>query len=415
MKILFLSDDFPPASFGGAGISTYELALGMKKVGHEVFVITTCRKVSEAGESEYHGLTVFKIASDYAPRWRAYISLYNRLVVCQVAHILKEIKPDVVHANNIHYYLSYHCLKIAKKYAKAVVFTARDVMTFNFGKLETPQYLKDFDSRTTVCGHIRQAKKGYNPFRNFCIKKYLTYVDKRYAVSFALQKALTQNGIKDVDVIHTGADVEQWSVNENEKILFKKKFGLENKKVILFGGRLSGSKGGQKVLMAMSEIVNEVSDTVLLIVGSVDNYVMQMKEEASKLGIGDSLVFTGWMARDEIQYATASSNVVLVPSICFDAFPRAVLEAMASGKPVVGTCYGGAPEIIVDGVTGYVVNPLYPEEIASKTIDLLRDPKKAEEFGKAGYERITKDFNLEDKVKEYIVVYESLVGQTDRP
>ena len=141
MKIVFLQDDFPPQSFGGAGISTYELAVGMKKAGHEIFVITTCRKRSESGETDYHGLKVFKIASDYHERWRAYVSLYNRPVVCQVEELLKRIRPDVVHANNIHFYLSYHCLKVAKQYARAVVFTARDTMLFSYGKLETKRYL----------------------------------------------------------------------------------------------------------------------------------------------------------------------------------------------------------------------------------------------------------------------------------
>ena len=60
---------------------------------------------------------------------------------------------------------------------------------------------------------------------------------------------------------------------------------------------------------------------------------------------------------------------MLHPVICFDSFPRAVLEAMASGKPVVGTCYGGAPEIIEDGVTGYIVNPFDIKKMAEKVID----------------------------------------------
>ena len=78
MKILFLQDDFPPQSFGGAGISTYDLAHGMKKAGHEIFVVTTCRKESDAGELDYQGLKVFRIVNNYSGRWRAYLSLYNR-------------------------------------------------------------------------------------------------------------------------------------------------------------------------------------------------------------------------------------------------------------------------------------------------------------------------------------------------
>ena len=173
MKIVFLADDFPPQSFGGAGISTYDLALGMKKAGHEVFVITTCRKESDAGELEYHGIKVFRIASDYPGRWRAYVSLYNRPVVRKVKELLKKIKPDVVHANNIHFYLSYHCLKIAKRHAKAVVFTARDTMSIYYGKLATERYLDHFDYRTTWRDHLSQAKKRWNPLRNFFIKRYL--------------------------------------------------------------------------------------------------------------------------------------------------------------------------------------------------------------------------------------------------
>src|SRR3989344_179355 len=99
MKVLFLSDDFPPVSFGGAGISTYELALGMKKAGHEVFVVTTCREEKDAGEFEYEGMKIFKIFSNYKGRWRAYLSLYNPPVVRQIREILKKISPDVVHAN----------------------------------------------------------------------------------------------------------------------------------------------------------------------------------------------------------------------------------------------------------------------------------------------------------------------------
>ena len=169
MKILFLADDFPPMSFGGAGISTYELALGMKKAGQEVFVITTCRKESDEGEIEYNGLTVFNIASAYPGRWRAYVSIHNRPVVAQVEKLLARIKPDVVHANNIHSHLSFASLKIAKKYAKTVVFTARDTMTICYGKLNTKRYLKDLDARTTWLDHMRQARKRWNPLPNFFI------------------------------------------------------------------------------------------------------------------------------------------------------------------------------------------------------------------------------------------------------
>lgn len=409
MKILFLSDDFPPASFGGAGISTYELALGMVREGHEVFAITTCRKKIDEGEIEYKGLKVFKISSDYPERWRAYVSLNNTPVVRRVELILKDLRPDVVHINNIHFHLSYRCFTIAKRYAKAVVFTARDTMSVCYGKLGTDRYLKKFEYRTTWVDHIRYAKKRYNPFYNFFVRKYLASADKRFSVSEALQKGLVENGIKDVIVIHTGANVAEWGAQEEEKKHFRNTYALDGKKVVLYGGRLSEGKGGGKTLEAFIQIKKEIPNAVLLVAGSVDAYAVSMKKQAEEAGIGDALIITGWLDSLEIRVAYAVSDLVVVPSFYLDPFPRIVIEAMASGRPVLGSCYGGSPEIIVDGVTGYIVNPGQPEEIAEKAIDLLNDSEKSEQFGRAGYERVKKDFNIENKVKEYILAYESVL------
>lgn len=411
MRILFLQDDFPPASFGGAGISTYELALGVKKAGHEVFIITTCRNESEAGESEYHGLKMYKIASDYHERWRAWVSLHNPPVVRQVEELLKKIRPDVVHANNIHFHLSYHCLKVAKKYTKVVVFTARDAMAFTYGKLGTKRYLKSFDARVTWLDNFKQAGKRWNLFRNVCVKRYLAYADKVFVVSGALKKALEENGIRHVEVMHTGADVSAYIVSQESVVCFKEKHGLANKKIVLFGGRLSDGKGGRKALEAMAIIAKEIPDAVLLIAGSIDGYAQLMKAEAHALGIVEKFIFTGWIEREEMKTAYAVADVVLVPSLCLDAFPRTVVEAMASGKPVIATCYGGAPEIIVNGITGYVVNPLRPQEIADKTLDILQNPEKAAAFGSAGRARVQSDFNLDRKIHVLIARYSALLQE----
>ena len=411
MKVLFLHDSFPPQSFGGGGISVHELAVSLKNAGHDASVITTCRKESDAGEFDYQGVKVFRIASNYHERWRAYRGLYNRPVVRKVEDIIRRMKPDVVHVSNVHYHLSYHCLRIAKRHAKAVVFTARDVMTFNYTKLETKRYLENFDCHTTWLDHLQQARKRWNPLRNFFIRRYLKYADKKIAISKALQKALAQNGINNVDVIYNGINAEEWRVDQDVVAGFQAKHNLFNKKVLLFGGRLSAAKGAEKVLEALVRVVKEDPGAMLLIMGKIDWYAEVMKQKAKELGVEKHLIFTGWIERDEIKAAYAASDVVLMPSICFDSFGRVNIEAMASQKPVIGTCYGGTPEIVVDGVTGYIVNPLYPEEIAEKTLDLLKNPKKAEKFGQAGYERVRKYFNLDDKVKEYIAIYKVLGGK----
>lgn len=387
MRVLFLADDFPPQSFGGAGISTYDLALGMKKAGQEVFVITTCRHKEEAGELDYQGLKVFRIASDYPAKWRAYLSLYNPPVVKKLEKLLKEIRPDVVHVNNIHFYLSYYSIELSKKYAKTVVVTLRDAMSFSFGKLVTKRYLEKQDAHINWLDHLKQSKKKWNPFRNPLIRHYLGFADKIYAVSTALQKALKQNGIDNVEVMHTGIDVADWQATDNEIALFKKKFrGLEGKRLVFFGGRLSNAKGSDVADQAMAKVQKEIPEAELFTLG----------------GSGH------WLNKDEMRIAYTASDLVIVPSVCFDALPRIVLEASASGKPVISTPYGGAKEVIEDGQTGYIVNPFKIEDLTNKIIELLKDPKKAEHFGRAGQERIKKLFNLEDKIRSLIAVYNNL-------
>ncbi len=379
MKIVFLSDDFPPASFGGAGISTYELALGMKKAGQEVVVITTCREAQDAGESEYQGLKIFKIANSYSGRWRSYLSLYNPPVIRELKKLLKEIKPDVVHANNIHTYVSYHSLKVAKLYSKVVVITLRDAMSFSFGKLTTERYLKHLDAHLTWFDNLKQAKKRWNPLRNILIKKYLLYADQVFAVSEALKEALSQNGIKNVEVIHTGIDLREYPAS----------YSRPSKKIIFFAGRLSDAKGAKVVEKAMQRVSKEVSDVELVTAGTGGK----------------------WLDREEMKVAYRNTNVVIVPSVCFDALPRTVLEASASSRPIISTPYGGAKEVIVDSVTGYIVSPFKIDDMAEKIIDLLKNPEKAEEFGKAGYERIKTKFNLDEKIDQYLSYYKDCASR----
>ncbi|KKQ82694.1 MAG: Glycosyl transferase group 1, partial [Parcubacteria group bacterium GW2011_GWB1_38_8] len=377
MKIVFLSDDFPPESFGGAGISTYELAKGVQNAGHEVFVITTVRSEKEASLSDYDGLKVYKIINNYPEKWRAYRGLYNPPVIREVKKILKKINPDVVHANNIHYYLSYHSLKIAKKYSKAVILTFRDTMAITYGKLQTKKYIEDFDVRISWLDNLKQAKKRWNPFRNIIIKSYLTYVDKLFSVSNVLKKALEENGIKNVETLHTGIDTLEYEVSSER----------ENKKIVFFAGRLSEAKGGLVATKVMEKVLKEIPDAIFFTAGTGGK----------------------WLNREEMKRTLANSRVILVPSVYLDPFPRAVLEGMAVGKPVVGTCFGGTPEAIVDGVTGYVVNPFNIELMTEKICDLLKDEVKARSLGKAGRERVRDKFNLEQKVKEYLDWYKHLV------
>lgn len=218
MKILILSDGFPPQALGGAEIVAFNLAEYFKRKEHQVFVITTCREKKDEGSIDYQGFKIFRIHTDYHERWRAYFSLYNPQTVGRVKELIQKINPDVVHAHNVHYYLSYHSLKIAKESGKPVFLTAHDMISYDYGKAVhsvNPKDLsvpKNLDHKVTCWYLIKQARKRYNPFRNIIIRHYLRYVDKIFAVNADLKKALGENKIKNIEVIYNGVDVKDWEI-----------------------------------------------------------------------------------------------------------------------------------------------------------------------------------------------------------
>lgn len=407
MKVLFLLDDFPPTTYTSVSTIAHNLAKGLLNKSNEIFIVTTVQKKSEEGQIESNGLKVCRIYSNYHPRWQAYLSLYNPQTVSKVKKIIKEIKPDIVHAHNIHYHLSYYCLGLAKKYAKAVFLTVHDVMLVKYGKF-FPKDGKDV-CKIKAWDEIKYAKKRYNPFRRMVIRHYLKYADKIFAVSNPLKKLLEINNIKNVETIYNGIDVNDWREDVEKVKKFKAKYNLNSKKMMFFGGRISGAKGGDQLLKALAQIKKQETNIVLLVVGEENQYVKEMKKLAKKLGVEDNVVFTGWLEGGELKSAYHSADVCVCPSICFEAFGMANLEAMACKKPVVSSYFGGPKEVVSSGKTGYLVNPSNVDLIAEKILDLLKNPEKARKFGEAGYERAREYFSLDRQIKETLKWYKKYV------
>ncbi len=361
----------------------FNLAKAIFIKGHEVFVITTVEDQKDVGQTEYEGLQIIRVYSKYHRPFQAYLSLYNPKVVLEIKKIVESIKPDVVHAHNIHYHLSYHCLKIAKESGAKVFLTAHDAMLFHYGKVDNAD-------KMSAWSQFQKYKKRYNPFRNWIIRRYLKYVEKIFVVSRALEEALNNNGITNTLVIHNGIDVSKWKKDESKIMAFKEKYHLTGKKVMLFGGRISEAKGSKQAQRVLEIIKTKVPEALLLVAGR------EMLEGA---------VNVGWLSGEELKSAYASSDVVLVLSTYLDPFPTVNLEAMASAKPVIGTSFGGTPEIVVDGKTGYIVDPFNVSLVSEKVTELLLNDEKAANFGQAGFERVQRDFSMEKFVEKILNLY----------
>jgi glycosyltransferase involved in cell wall biosynthesis len=414
MKILILSDDFPPANLGGAGSVAASVAGEFKRRGNEVAVISTSRHRSPSGQrtvqSTYQGMTVHSVFSKYNPFFQAYVSLWNPPVVREVERIISEYKPDVVHAHNVHGHLSYRSLVVAKRSGAKVILTCHDVLSFHFGKYTEFINRADvsvplvFNYKISPFRQARAYRFRYNPFRNMTIRRILSRsVDHVVAVSYALRQAMNQNGIRRVDVVHNGIDPHEWRVSDAAVSAFKTKFELDGRQVILFEGRLGGAKGGAEIMQALPLIKKSISDVTLLVVGTKEKYGEHMELSAKKQNI--DIRFTGWLEGDNLHCAHAAADVVIFPSVCFDTFGMVNIEGMVMKKPVVATCFGGAPEIVQDGRTGFIVNPYNIQDMAEKITLLLRDAHKRAEFGSAGYRRVLESFTLAQQADAYDLLY----------
>lgn len=196
-----------------------------------------------------------------------------------------------------------------------------------------------------------------------------------------------------------------WVLGANSTDNFKKKYQLENKKVILFGGRISKEKGMMMMMMTVRKIIETVPQAVLLVVAKVNEAAENMLKTARECDIKDKILITGWLMGSELKAAYWASDIVMVPSVYFDSCPLINMEAMACKKPIIATCFGGSREIVINGKTGYIVNPFNTKEMADKVIDLLENPEKARAFGEVGYERVKNEFALEKMVNNYLAWY----------
>lgn len=409
MKVVILTDDFPPKSLGGAGIVAYMQAKELLNRGHEVSIVTTFQDEGIEEKINLNGLIVYRIQTNYNMFFRAYISLFNPKVVFKVKKILKEIKPDVIHVHNIHQFLSYKVLDYAKLYSKRVVITFHDVMSVHYTKLYPKKVEKKenvFDYKVTWFEQIRAFGLQYNPFRNICIKHYLRNADCFLAVSGSLKTALEQNGLKNLQVLHNGVDLKDFEYNTERVESFKNKYDLNNKKILFFSGRISRAKGIDVCFNLIKEISKTIPEIRLLIAGQKNAYVEDILKRNDMQEVASKVVFTGWLDREEVVSAYYSSDLIPVLSLYLDPLPTTNLEAMTARKPVLGTIFGGTSEIIIDGQTGFLVNPNDSKLVFEKTLTILNNKDLAVKFGEAGYKRLMNNF----QIKQQIDVLEKFYG-----
>lgn len=175
----------------------------------------------------------------------------------------------------------------------------------------------------------------------------------------------------DISVVPTGVDLERFKTS-----LGAKKGG--NAKTIVFVGRLHPVKGVQYLIEAMAIVHREMSEVELVIVGDGIER-SRLEELADKLDLHGNIQFAGQVPQERVPSIMHRADAFVLPSLS-ESFGIVNLEAMAAGLPIIATKVGGIPEIVNEGVNGYLVNAKRPDEIADRILMLLRNDEVREKI-----------------------------------
>jgi len=212
-----------------------------------------------------------------------------------------------------------------------------------------------------------------------------------------------------VVTVYNGVDTEKFRAMQVDPSLYSY-FGLDSQRpVVGIISRLVPWKGHNIFLEAASILWKERQDRVnFLIAGDGDrDYLIKLKEMVEKLGLSKAVVFIGF--RQDMPIVINLCEAIVNPSLEPEPFGRTLIEAMACEKPVIATNIGGAPEIVVDGVTGILVPPRNPEALADAIGYILDHPKEAKMMGKEGRKRVEWMFDLKRHVRQVEGIYEALL------
>jgi L-malate glycosyltransferase len=253
--------------------------------------------------------------------------------------------------------------------------------------------------------HGRHYPEHYHWGKN-CLNKILiqNLTHKAVAVSRDVAKRLVKyEGMSKgrIDVVYNGVHFPQEITAERRK-LFRKQFGFKANDFIIGAiGRLDPIKNLPLLINAIFEAKNDNKDIKGLLVGDGPE-LEKLKNQVAKLNLKDDIFFTGYR-----KDATEILQCMDIFSLCSfsEGTSMALLEAMATGIPAIVTNVGGNPELIAEGVNGWIIQSDNLIEMTAAIIDSTHNIQKRKLYGKEGQKRYMKNFTFDIMVEKYKKIY----------
>lgn len=221
-------------------------------------------------------------------------------------------------------------------------------------------------------------------------------------VSYANERQILQERIcppTRLTTIREGLELEKYVPTQTPAEI-RRRYGIPADAILIgTAARLEHAKGYPYLLEAFEIIRQQRPDAWLLCAGT-GHLEGELRAKA-----GPQVVFTGWV--DDLVSTMAAYDVFVLSSL-YEGLGIVLLEAMALGRPVVSTAVGGTTDVVVDGQTGYLVPARDPHALAQKTLELLEQPAGAQAFGRAGRERVEREFRAEVADDAMLALYRGL-------
>ncbi|MEO7368042.1 MAG: glycosyltransferase family 4 protein [Gemmatimonadaceae bacterium] len=210
---------------------------------------------------------------------------------------------------------------------------------------------------------------------------------------------MKQVGVKQmppIAALDLGTDPDNFAPSKDGRRL-REKWGVGNAPLMITVARLVPHKGQDTGIRALAELSNEFPTLRYVMVGEGHDE-QRLRVLASELGVSDRVIFAGAVFDEDLPEAYATSNIYLGASrldnsVNVEGFGISLLEASASGVPVVAGDSGGVRSAVRDGITGVVIAPENVPAIASAVAEFLRNPVRASTFGAAGRKAVEERYN----------------------
>jgi glycosyltransferase involved in cell wall biosynthesis len=267
-------------------------------------------------------------------------------------------------------------------------------------------------NKIPIVWHLHLIVKGIEKWTLLFLLKCFK-INRIIAVSDITARSLLKNN--GFDIVHNAVDTQKFSpLIEGNNV--RQELNINpSVPIVGFIGSLVKLKGIEHFISATKSVASEFPSAKFLIVGDTlaqnkndYKYKKDLLELVKNSGMENKVVFTG--KRNDIPSVLAALDILVVPSIQPETFSMVLLEAMATGRPVVAADHGGPREIIEHNKDGILYSPRDDQALASAVLDLLKNPKKSSEIGKFARTTAENRFSIQRFRHEIGKVIDSVVG-----